>query len=131
MNVVVPLARRNCKAMLCYYLAGSFEAIAYLRPPVAVMLAKLPLQGAALILGQGPKIGTAHCRRCNRYSRSDVQLNAYRQLAPALAEINHAEPVARADRARTAGLSHQFIAKRLGQMPNAEICKGGIPQRHG
>src|ERR1700755_2103290 len=111
-----------------YYLAGPLEAIAYLGPAVAVMLAKLALQVAALILGQRPEIRTAHCRRCNRHSRSDVQLHAYRQLAPALADIDHAEPVARTDRARTAGLSHQFVAKLFGQMPNAEICKGGIPQ---
>src|ERR1700724_2203172 len=30
-----------------------------------------------------------------------------------------------------AGLAHHFLAKRFGQMPNAEIGKGGIAQRHG
>src|SRR4051794_28029454 len=97
--------------MLRDYLAGPLEGFAYLGPSVAVMLAKSPLQVAALLLGQGPKIGAPHGRRCNRHSRSDVQLNSYRQLTPALAEIDHAEPVARPDRARAAGLSHQFVAE--------------------
>ena len=40
-------------------------------------------------------------------------------------------PVAAADGDGAAGLAHDFLAERFGQMPNAEICKGGIPQRHG
>src|SRR5436305_701698 len=117
--------------MLGDRLTGSFEAVANAMPSMPVMLAKLALQCAPLILGQSPEIGPAHGRGCNRHSRSDVQLNSYRQLAATLPEINHAEPVARTDRARAAGLAHQFIAKLFGQMPNAEICERGIPQRHG
>src|SRR5438045_3479578 len=36
-----------------------------------------------------------------------------------------------ADRHRPAGLAHDLFAVGLGQMPNAEICKRRIAERHG
>jgi hypothetical protein len=57
-------------------------------------------------------------------------LNTQR-LTAALAEVNHAETVAATDGDRAPGLAHDFLAERFGQMPNPEIGKGGIPERHG
>jgi len=74
-----------------------------------------------------PNISPAHRGRGDRYPRTDVQLNPQRETAAALTEIDHAETVAAADRDRTAGLAHDLLAVGFGQMPNAEIRKGGIP----
>ena len=131
MHVVLPLARRDRKAVFRYRFAGAFDAVAHPRPAVAVMLAQFAQQGGALVVRQRPDIGPAHRGGCNRYSGADVELNAEREAVTALAEIDHAEAVAAADRDRAAGLAHDFLAVGFGQMPNAEIGKGGIPQRHG
>ena len=130
MDVVVPLAGRDRKAVLGHGFAGAFDAVAHLGPAAAVMLAQFAQQGGALVGRQRPDIGPAHRGGCNRDPRTDVQLNAERHAA-ALAEIDHAGAVAAADRDRAAGLAHHFLAKRFGQMPNAEIGKRGIAERHG
>src|SRR5216684_8174540 len=114
-----------------YRFAGAFDAVAHSRPAAAVVLAKFAQQRCALIIWQCPDVGPSHRRRCDRNSRTDVELSAQSQTVTALAEVNHAETVAAADRDRAAGFAHDFLAVGLGQMPNPEIGKGGIPERHG
>src|SRR6266702_2489897 len=75
----------------------------------------------SLIFAQRPEIGAAHRAGCNRHARADVKLNADRLAAAALPEIDHAVTVAAADRGRATGRAHHVLAKRFGQMPNAEI----------
>src|SRR4051794_21106784 len=111
--------------MAADHLARSFDAVAHPRPPAAIMLAKLAQQCRTLLVRQRPDIGAAHRGGRNRYPRTDVELNAEREAVPALADIDHAETVARADSDRAAGLPHHLFAEGFGQMPNAEIRKRG------
>src|SRR5271169_929809 len=129
MDVVVPVARRDRKTVLCDGLAGPFDAVAHPWPAAAIVLAQIAQQGGTFLIRQGPDIGPPHCGGHNRNPRTDIQLNAERHAAT-LAEIDHAETVAAADRHRSAGLAHQFFTKGLGQMTNAEICKRRIAKRH-
>src|SRR6516162_8967138 len=116
--------------MFCNHLAGAFDAVAQPPPAAAIMLAQLAQQDGTLFLWQRPDIGPPHRGGCNWYARTDVELDAQGQSVPALAEVDHAGAVAPADRNRPAGLEHQFFAKLLGQMTNAQICQRGITEGH-
>ncbi len=106
--------------------AGAFDAVAHPRPAAAVMFAQFAQQFGAFVVRQRPDIGAAHRGCCDRDAGADVELHAERQSAAALAEIDHAEAVAGADRDRAAGLAHDFFAIRL--RTNAE--RRGWQARH-
>jgi hypothetical protein len=48
-----------------------------------------------------------------------------------LSEIDHAQPITRADGDSAAGLAHQLITKALGKVFDAQVRKCSIPQGHG
>src|SRR6185437_6604936 len=131
MHVILPFARGNREAMPRHGFAGTFDAIAYLRPAVAIVLAQLAQQGGTLLVRQGPDIRPSHRGGGDWNPRTDVQLDAQRQPVAALTKVYHAVTVAAADGHRAAGRAHDFLAIGLGQMPNAEIGQRGIAERHG
>ncbi|MGY4367570.1 hypothetical protein ACVW1A_003635 [Bradyrhizobium sp. LB1.3] len=120
-DVVMPVADRSRKTVLCDCFAGTFQSVAHLGPAAAVMLAQIAQQFGTLVVVQRPEIGAAHRGGCNRHAGADVKLNADRLAAAALPEIDHALAVAATDRDGSAGRAHHFLAERFGQMPNAEI----------
>jgi hypothetical protein len=117
--------------VLRHQLALAFDAVAQLRPAAAIVIAELAHQGGTVVARQCPEIGATHRGRGHRYPRTDVELNAERQSVTALAEIDHAETVAPADRDRAAGRAHHLFTIRFRQMADAEIGKRGIAERHG